>query len=175
MNRVRIAVALALVAVFGPACGDDGPVEPNIPRADVVGTYRLTELGFDPAGVLPAADIHERLADQDKPDASLNLLPDGKLQLFFEDPASPLLRLVAGSFRTTPTGVSMEFDGGSAYGSLLLPRRATYEVTGEGSLVRDDSTTVSRSALLALVPEWETEQLLDPVPGVLVVVFVPAP
>lgn len=175
MNRIRGVAALAVSALLLGACGDDGPVEPNIPREDVVGTYRLTELLFDPAGILPAADIHQRLADLDKPDASLNLLPDGTLQLFFEDPSSRLLRLVPGSFRTTPTGVAILFENGSAYGALILPQRSTYEVSAGGSLVLDDSTTVSRSALLALVPEWQTEQLLDPVPGELLVVFDPAP
>lgn len=175
MNRIRGVAALAVSVLFLGACGDDGPVEPNIPREDVVGTYRLTQLSFDPLGILPAADIHQRLADLDKPDASLNLLPDGTLQLFFEDPSSPLLRLVPGSFRTTPTGVAISFESGSAYGALVLPRRSTYEVSAGGSLVLEDSTTVSRSALLALVPEWQTEQLLDPVPGELLVVFDPAP
>jgi hypothetical protein len=109
LASLRLVTGLLLAAlVVLTACGDS--VSPNIPREDVAGGYSLAELAFDPQGSLPSVDIVARLEALDKPPVSLVLTTDGDLQLLFEDPSADLLRLVQGSFRTTPAGVFFDFD-----------------------------------------------------------------
>ena len=175
MSRTLGILSAALAAVVSTGCGDSGPVEPNIPVEDIAGAYRLTALTFDPQGSLPSADVLARLRGLGKPDPTLTLLEDGSLQLLFEDPANVLLRLVDGSFLTTPGGVDADFGTNAAYRSLLLSRRMLFSVDGAGSLVFDGSPPdgLPQSDLIRLVTEWAGEPLTNPVPGSLRVVFGP--
>jgi hypothetical protein len=163
---------LTLVSILAAGCGD-GPVEPNLTRDEVAGAYVVTSIAFDPQGSLPEIDIAARLSDLGKPQASLSLAADGTAQLLFEDPGSSLLRLVQGTYRTTPTGITIDLGSVGAYADLLLPRVATYERAADGSFDLELSTSVSREALFDLAPEWAEEPLLDPVPGQLRVNFEP--
>lgn len=168
-----LAVVAAMIGVAS-GCGESN-VEPNIPRDEVAGSYRLAALTFDPQGSLPAVDAAARLAALDKPDPALTLLEDGRLQLLFEDPASRLLHLVEGTFRTTPEGIVTDLGSANGYRALLLPRQAVYARVPGDTLVFDGLAPdgVSREALFALVPEWDQEPLVDPVPGTLKIVFEP--
>jgi hypothetical protein len=152
-------------------CDRGGPIEPNLTRAEVAGSYRVVELAFDPQGNLPEADIRARLASRGKPDPSLALIESGAVQLLFEDPGSTLLRLVEGTYLTTPTGVTIDFGPTGAIRFLLLPRNAAYERALDGSLSVQHTGTVSRASLITLVPDWAAEPLLDPMPGTIRVTF----
>lgn len=170
-------LALVVAATLGDSGCGSSPAEPNIPRDSVAGTYSLTALSFDPQGILPSVDIWSRLQASGKSDVSLVLLSSGRLQLLFQDPATPLLRLVEGTYLTTPTGVALDLGDNNAYRALLFSRRMTFSVGANGSLGFDDLAPdgVSRAALVALVPEWSGEPLLDPMPGSLLVNFARVP
>jgi hypothetical protein len=153
------------------ACGDD-PVEPGIPFADVAGTYTLSVLAFDPQGVLPEVDLLARIPAANRP--SLSLTTAGLSQLVFLDPTTGLTRTVNGTFSTSPTHVRLDFGSSQDYRAFALSRRMDFEqVTATGNLVFTGSSPdgASRTQLLLLVPEWQNEQLLDPVPGSLRVTF----
>lgn len=172
LRRVVSGVVLIALAAAA-ACGDS--VSPNIPREEVAGGYVLAELAFDPQGSLPVVDLIARLETLNKAEASLVLTTDGHLQLLFEDPGADLLRLVQGSFRTTPAGVFLDFGGNTQYRALLLSQQLTFTREMDGSLVfdADAPSGASRTALVTLVPEWQNEPTVDPMPGMLRVVFQP--
>lgn len=162
---LRLVPLLALVTLF--ACGDaSGPS-----RSDAAGTYVLTSLAFDPQGVLPAVDILARLEGDAAP--RLVLAPAGEAQLVFEDPVSGLITTTNGTYSTPQDGVRIDFGQNDAFRDVLLSRRMTFEVAADGVLTYDASAPdgVSRARLIELVPEFADEQLLDPVPGQLTVVF----
>lgn len=163
----RISVAACAAMLLGACAGDpSGPARPEL-----AGTYVLTELRFDPQGVLPEADVAARL---DVTDVQLVLVPDGRAQLRYVDPGTGLLTATDAVWSTPTGGVRVHFVDGTGHRAVLLPPRITFdEVPGTGALRFDDETldAVPRSRLLELVPEWSGEQLLDPVPGRLIVEF----
>ena len=167
---VRISLAIALAALILGGCGDaSGPS-----RTEVAGTYLLTTLTFDPQGVLPAVDILARL---DGAVPRLVLAPAGEAQLVFEDPGTGLITTTNGTYSTPQEGVRVDFGSNSAFRSVLLSRRMTFEESTAGTLVFDAAAPdgVDRARLIELVPEFAEEQLLDPVPGQLTLVFTRSP
>lgn len=165
------AACLAGVLVVS-ACGDDGPTEPNIDLSEVVGTWSLTELTFDPQGVLPETDVLTLLGTAPQ----LIVTPSRAAQLVYSDPVSGLFTTIPATVRTTPTGVRIDFDRNSGYAGLLLSRQMEFQLqqTGGNSVLTFDADSpdgVNRQRLVQLVPAWQNEQLLDPVPGQVRVTF----
>lgn len=165
MRRVHLSVICAAVAI---ACSGD-PSGPS--RPEIAGTYTLTELRFDPQGSLPEVDILARLGAANVP--RLVLAPLGDAQLVFEDPATGLLTIVSGRYSTPSEGARIDFGTNTAYNRVLLSRRMIFSFSPPGTLAFDGESPdgVDRQRLLQLVPEWSGEQLLDPVPGRLVIMF----
>lgn len=157
---------LVLSALLVFACGGDasGPSRP------VAGTFQLASLSFDPQGVLPEVDLRARLGADMMP--RLVLAPGGEAQLVFEDPATGLITTVTGSYSTPQGGVRVDFGTNTAYRNVFLSRRMTF-TEGTGGLTFDGEAPdgIDRQRLVQLVPEFADEQLLDPVPGRLVVAF----
>jgi hypothetical protein len=167
MTRKTLGALAFLVALAG--CGGDaaGPSRPEI-----AGTYRLTDLRFDPQGVLPEVELLTRLGGAEVP--RLVLAPDGQAQLIFEDPATGLIRTADGVYSTPQAGARIDFGPGTSHRAILLSRRMTFtysQAAGTLSFTGAAPDGVDRARLLQLVPEWQNEQLLDPVPGELTVTF----
>ena len=153
------------------ACGDSsGPSTDS----QFMGTYVVTTLTFDPQGILPAVDILARL-EGDVP--RLVLARDGQSQLVFEDPATGLITTANGTYSTTSSSVRLDFGTDTAFRTVLLSRRMTFSGDGGATLTFDAAAPdgVDRARLLQLAPEFADEQLLDPVPGQLTVVFTRSP
>jgi hypothetical protein len=149
------------------ACGGDaaGPSRP-----EVAGSYQLTTLTFDPQGSLPVVDILPRLAGAVP---RLILAPGGEAQLVFEDPQTGLITTTNGSYSTPQSAVRIDFGANTAFRTVLLSRRMTF-AADDAATLRFDGTSpdgVTRERLIELVPEFAGEQLLDPVPGQLIVEF----
>jgi len=168
-TALLLASTLALAA-----CGGDQPLEPGIDVAEVTGTWALTQLAFDPQGVLPETDILTRLGTSPQ----LIVTPAKVAQLVFQDPITHLFTTANGKVVTTPTGMRIDFDKGTAYATLLLSRQMTFELQYSFDrsipvLVFNGNPPdgVSRQRLVGIVPDWQQEQLLDPVPGTLRVMF----
>jgi hypothetical protein len=162
-------IAILLAASVVMACGGD-PAGPS--RPELAGTYRLTDLRFDPQGVLPEVDILPRLGGAEVP--RLVLAPDGQAQLIFEDPATGLIRTADAIWSSPQEGVRIDFGAGTAHRAILLSRRLVLTddaATGTLRFQGQAPEGVDRARLLQLVPEWQDEQLLDPVPGQLTVAF----
>lgn len=168
---IRFCAVLAVLLVQGTGCSDS--VAPNIPREDIAGSYELAGLSFDPQGILPEVDLAARIAGLGRPPASLVLTTTGQLQLLFQDPGTALIRLVEGTYRTTPDGAILEFGGNVNYRALILSARMTFTLQEDGALLFDGLAPdgARRQPLLTLVPEWEDEPTIDPMPGALRVVF----
>lgn len=165
---VRTLALTALVGVAAAACGSDE--EPTGLDLDlVVGTYDLTTLRFDPQGSLPDTNILPTLGQDN---VQLILTSSRTLQIVYQDPISNLFTTISGTFRTTDTGARLEFASNSEYRSLLLSRRMDFTLTGT-TLSFDAAAPdgVNRDRLIELVPAFEGEQLLEPVPGQLRVTF----
>jgi hypothetical protein len=165
--RTRRALWIGVAAGLA-ACGGDpaGPARPEL-----AGIYLLTELRFDPQGLLPEVDLRERL---DVTDIQLVLSPDGQAQLRFVDPGTGLLRIVDAAWSTPVGGVRVHFEPGPDLRLVLLSARMTFAHDPAADAIRFDDAApdgVDRQRLLELVPEWSQEQLLSPVPGRLVVEF----
>jgi hypothetical protein len=161
---------LAAMVMVVTACGGD-PSTPS--RGDVAGNYRMTQLRFDPQGILPQVDILARLGASAP---RLVLAPGGEAQLIFEDPQTGLITTSTGRYTTPQFGVRIDFGDGIAYRGVLLSRRMDF--TGNTTTLTFDAEApdgVSRQRLVQLVPEWSEEQLLDPVPGRLTVTFTRGP
>lgn len=168
--RYRSIATIVLAAMTVVACGNDGPSGPSVDISLVTGQYAMTTLSFDPQGSLPDTNVLGAIGTA----PTLTLTADRNAQIAFRDPATNLIVTVNGSFRTTPAGIRIEFDAGSAYRQMLLSRRMDFDfvpATGTLSFVGDAPDGVQRARLLVLVPAFENEQLLDPVPGTLRVVF----
>jgi hypothetical protein len=168
------AVVLAGIVALAACGGGDEPLEPGIDVAEVTGTWALTQLAFDPQGVLPETDILTLLGTAPQ----LIVTPARVAQLVFQDPVTQLYTTAKGTIRTTPTGMRVDFDEGAGYGSLLLSRQMTFELQYSFDqsipvLVFTGSPPdgVSRQRLVGIVQDWQQEQLLDPVPGTLRVMF----
>ena len=164
----RAGLILPVLLLF--ACGDaSGPS-----RSEFAGTYVVTTLTFDPQGVLPAVDILARL-EGDVP--RLVLAPAGEAQLVFEDPETGLITTSNGTYSTPESGVRINFGTGTAFRSVLLSRRMDFTAVDETALTFDAEAPdgVDRQRLLQLAPEFAGEQLLDPVPGQLTIVFTRSP
>ncbi|HSJ24827.1 MAG TPA: hypothetical protein VK929_09180 [Longimicrobiales bacterium] len=165
MRKLLMGLMVMSLGVTMTACGGD-PSTPS--RPDVAGTYQMTQLVFDPQGVLPEVNILERVSGAAP---RLVLAPAGEAQLIFEDPATGLITTSTGRYTTPEGAVRIDFGDGDAYRTVLLSRRMVF--TGSTSITFEGSAPdgVSRPRLLQLVPEWADEQLLDPVPGQLTVTF----
>lgn len=162
---MRLAALVALCVASGCSGDPSGPSRPEI-----AGAYVMTALVFDPQGSLPEVDILPRLGAGNVP--QLVLAPSGEMQLIFEDPNTGLLTVTTGSYSTPSNGARIDFGSNTTYERVLLSRRMTFEYSAPGTLTFDgEASGVNRQRLRQLVPEWEGEQLLDPVPGRLVIVF----
>lgn len=173
MFRSSGRLILGLVVAMA-ACESDS-TGPALGRSEVAGTYELTTLAFDPQGSLAEVTLHDQFGGVLEP--QLVLSANGDVQLFYTDPVTGLGRTVDGTFTTTSTGVRITFDQNSTFGELFFPRTlqlgfnasaGTLEFTGSAG------TSVARGRLVDLVPALEDEQLLDPVPGTLRIVFTEA-
>ncbi|MEK9500942.1 hypothetical protein WI372_08140 [Gemmatimonadota bacterium DH-20] len=168
-RTVSRLAAVALVGLFAVAC-DDSPTEPTgLPLAEVIGSYGLTSLTFDPQGSLPEANVRTTLGANN---VRLILAENRTAQVVYQDPVSGLFTTITASFQTTETGVRISFNSGSPYRQLLLSRQMEF-VLSNGTLTFGDESPdgVSRDRLIELVPAFEGEQLLDPTPGTLRVTF----
>jgi hypothetical protein len=157
---------LAGTTIFLAACGGD-PSGPS--RPELAGLYTMTELRFDPQGVLPEVDLLERL---EVGNVNLVLAAEGEAQLQFTAPATGLITTVAGAWSTPTGGVRVHFDNVAALRLVFLSPRMTFDHDLESGALRFDGEApdgVDRDRLIELVPEWSGEQLLTPVPGRLVV------
>lgn len=162
----KIALLAGAALLWG--CGGD-PSGPSNP--ELVGTYALTDLRFDPQGMLPEVDLRARLQVTD---VHLVLAPDGQAQLRFTDAVTGFLTTVDATYSTPTAGARIHFDPGPGLRTVLLSSRMTFAYSPAAGTLLFDSTAhdgVDRQRLLELVPEWSEEQLLNPVPGRLVVEF----
>jgi hypothetical protein len=162
----RTIVIVAAAALLGGCSGD--PTDPF--RQDLAGTYTLTKLSFDPQGVLPEFDLLARL---DVTDVQLVLVPDGQAQLRYTT-AGGLVTTVAATYSTPVTGARVHFEEVPPLRTLLLSTRMDFDYAEATGTLSFDGTApdgVDRQRLLELVPEWSDEQLLNPVPGRLIVEF----
>jgi hypothetical protein len=169
MKRILFALT---AAVLTAACGDTSdPIQ--IIDVDVRGSYDLTVLKFDPQGVLPEVDLKTRVTGTIP---RLTLANDGQAQLVFVDPETGLVTVSNATYDVTNAG-DVRIDFGSAatlYSKVLLSRTMTFDYTTETRTLAFAAASpdgVTRARLLQLVPEWQNEQLLDPVPGTLTVTF----
>jgi hypothetical protein len=151
----------AAVGTLG-ACDDDGPTEPNLSRAEVSGTYTITAMTFDPQGSLPAVDVFAEFGEDPPP--RITLTENGTVQVLVQDPVTDLAITVPGTYTTTSTGVRITFSG--PFADLLLSNVMQLDYD-DGTLTFSGTATggVSRARLVAIFPDLEEEQLLDPVPG----------
>lgn len=164
-------LSLLLLATVLVACDDDA--NPFIPQLDVRGNYSLHELTFDPQGTLPQIDLRARTTSTIP---RLVLVAGGRAQLVFEDPATGLVTTADAGYSITSAGdVRVDFDAGSSlYRGAFLSRQMTFAYDSAQRSLTFTGTSpdgVDRTRLIALVPEWEDEQLFDPVPGTLRVVY----
>lgn len=161
---------LIVVPALLSACDSDDPLSPDI---DVRGNYTLAELSFDPQGLLPNVDLRARITTTIP---RLVLVSDGRAQLVFQDPASGLVTTADASYAITRDGaVRIDFGGSSSLQrNMFLSQRMnfTYDEADRSLTFAGTSPDgVDRQRLLTLVPEWSPEQLFDPVPGTLRVVY----
>jgi hypothetical protein len=154
----------------GTACGDD-PAGPVLDTALVTGSWGLTTLTFDPQGSLAEIDALAALGTQPQ----LILSATGTVQIVYQDPTTNLFTTIAGSFRTTSNGARITFDNNAPFATLLLSRRMDFvlDTTAARRLVFEGAAPdgVNRARLIELEPDLADEQLLNPVPGALEVVF----
>lgn len=169
-HSTLVGTGLAILVALAGACGDDGPSGPTLDINLVAGTYNLTVLTFDPQGILPQNDIRATLGTA--PQLILNT--SGAAQIVYQDPATNLFTTIAATYRTTADGIRLDFASNSPYASLLLSRRMDFTFSSSPKTLTFEGEApdgVSRARLIQLVPQLANEQLLDPVPGVLRVIF----
>lgn len=167
---MKKVLALLLVTALPIACDDDdGPVAPNL---DVRGNYALAELSFDPQGSLPAVDLLARIQTTVP---RLVLATNRRAQLVYEDLSTGLVTTADASYEITIAGdVRVTFEQGSLYRGSFLSRVMTFTFTEQPRTLTFNGTSpdgIDLDRLLRLVPEWREEQLFDPVPGTLRVVY----
>ena len=137
---------------------------------DLVGTHSLTQLTFDPQGSLPEADILLALGTS----PGLIVTANKQAQIVYQDQISGLFTTILATTKTTKTGLRLTFAGSSAYGDLTLSRTMEWTYSESSHTLTFDGEApdgVRRQKLLRLIPAWQTEQLLDPVPGRLRLTF----
>ena len=162
-------LALLLAAALLGACDGEDLLVPDL---DVRGNYTLMELGFDPQGSLPTVDLRARITSIPR----LVLATNRRAQLVFEDPSTGLVTTADATYAITPAGdVTVDFgESSSLQRGMLLSKRMTFDYDEAGRSLSFAGTSpdgVDRQRLLALVPEWSQEQLFNPVPGALRVVY----
>ncbi|MBT8397644.1 MAG: hypothetical protein KJN92_11790 [Gemmatimonadetes bacterium] len=165
---VLLVLAGALTCTGG--CGGDGSSVTGLDMEDLVGTYSLTKLSFDPQGALPEADILGALGTVPE----LIVTTNNQAQIVYRDPISALFSTISASTKATKTGLRVSFGGNSAYADLLLARSMDLVFSeAPGTLSFDDESPdgVRRQKLTRLIQDWVGEQLFDPVPGRLRVTF----
>jgi hypothetical protein len=165
------ALHFLLAAVLLNGCDDSDPTAPNL---DIRGNYALTELTFDPQGSLPAIDLRTRITETTIP--RLVLANNGRAQLIAEDPSTGLVTTADASYAVIDsTHVRVTFDAGSTmHEGSFLSRRMTFTydpATRHLTFTGASPDGIDRPSLIEAVPEWQQEQLLDPVPGTLHIVF----
>ena len=166
--------ALPFLLAAAVVCGCDGDSDPTAPDIDVRGNYSLTELAFDPQGSLPAMDLLARIAETTIP--RLVLATSGRAQLVAEDPSTGLITTADASYAVLDsTHVRVTFaEASTSHEVSFLSRRMTFTydpATRTLTFAAASPDGITRSRLLQAVPEWQQEQLLDPVPGTLHVTF----
>jgi hypothetical protein len=170
-NRPSLVRTLALFLILPlVACSDSTAPDDSAIEA-VVGTYTLTQLNFDPQGVLPDKDI---LAALGVNNAQLILTLNRSAQVVYRDPISQLFVTIPGSFQTTADGVRLQWDANSAYREFFLSQSMDFVHNAASGTLTFDGTApdgVSRARLQTLIPEFQEEQLLDPTPGRLRITF----
>lgn len=169
-----IVLAVALGAGLA-ACDDDPTSDEQVLDLEVMaGLYDVGTITFDPQGSAPAADVLAALEEAGT-SPTLNIGNTGSFQLFFRDPASGNVQTLNGTAEPTTTGVDLRFPTQATADLFLFPLvlPLTFD-EAEGTLAFAGSAQVSRSRLQQLYPElYAEEQLFDPTPGFLSVVFVP--
>lgn len=179
MKRAGLFARMSALALLAPlllgvgGCDDDGgPTDPTIDLELVEGLYEVVTITFDPQGSAPAADVLSAL-EAGGISPTLNIGRTGAFQLFFRDPVSGNIQTLNGSVEATEDGVRLVFPSQAAADNFLFPRTlplAFDEV--EATLSFGGSADVSRTRLQQLFPElYAEEQLFDPTPGFLSVVF----
>src|SRR4051812_22449706 len=111
MKRITFAIAASLAATLSlAACGDSSdPIQ--VVDVDVRGTYDLTQLKFDPQGILPEVDLKARLTGSIP---RLVLATNGQAQLSFVDPETGLITLSNATYSVNNQGNSIHIDFGTA-------------------------------------------------------------
>jgi len=167
------AFRLLLCAALLPACGDDVAYEPATVPPGLLAGYTMTQLRFDPQGSIPDIDLRARL-EGTLP--QLVIARNARAQLVFTDPETGLVTISNAEYEVLRDDrVRITFDDGSPlFRRIMLSERMsfTWDPNG-GTLVFSDRSPdgVPRQRLLQLAPELAGEQLFDPVPGQLTVVF----
>ena len=167
LRKITTFAALLLVA----AC--DGNGDPfQVEQVELRGQYELTQLSFDPQGVLPLVELKDRVGTNLP---RLVLAQNLRAQLIVTDTLG-LTSLANGTYASTHAD-SVQLDFGtnpSIYGRILMSQSMRFfRSEGSASLTFSGSHPegLERARLLELVPEFQGEQLLDPVPGVLTITF----
>ena len=169
MKVWKIMAVAALVMM--PACdGDRDPFQ--VEQIELRGQYELTQLSFDPQGVLPLVELKDRVGTNLP---RLVLAQNLRAQLIVTDTLG-LTSLANGTYASTHAD-SVQLDFGtnpSIYGRILMSQSMRFfRSEGSASLTFSGAHPegLERARLLELVPEFEGEQLLDPVPGILTITF----
>ena len=171
-DRARMAMAL-IAALLGGACGDDGgTTEPPLDLDAVQGLYSIATLTFDPQGSAPAADVLSAL-EAAGTSPTLNIGLTGEFQLFFRDPVTGNVRTLEGAVEGVGDTAELVFATRTDADLFLFPLRLPLTFDGvEETLSFSGQAEVSRSRLQSLFPDlYAEEQLFDPTPGILTVVF----
>lgn len=176
MNRMRPThwILPGLAALALAACGDGSDFTAPVLELEVVqGLYDVATITFDPQGSAPAADVLAALEEAGT-SPTLNIGLTGSFQLFFRDPASGNVQTLNGTVEPTTTGVDLVFASQASADLFLFPRVLPLEFDEAAeTLSFSGATEVSRTRLQQLYPElYAEEQLFDPTPGFLSVVFV---
>ena len=171
-SRTGALVVVGALAVTGlVACDDDGPSGPTtIDLAAVAGLYQPISITFDPQGSAPAADVLEAINEVEP---QLNISNTANFQIPHRNPVDGNYRLLEGTVETTVDGIRLVFESQADADLLLLPRTLPLTFDDETNrLSYSGSAQVSRARLLELFPElYAEEQLFNPTPGTLTVVF----
>jgi hypothetical protein len=169
LRQAAAGIAMLALTMGLAACGDDS-TGPTVDTQLVTGTWNLATLTFDPQGSLPEIDIRSRL----NTNVQMIMAAAGAVQIVYQDPSSGLFTTIAGNYRTTASGVRIDFTSGTGFPSLLLSRRTDLAYDSIAKTLSFEGASpdgISRQRLIQLAPEFANEQLLDPTPGTLKVLF----